>query len=144
MITLRLTRAPAVPLEAETITPDAFRGRSRAEIERLPVAHGNRTAALGDFFAVSGEADDTVRVEGDVGSVKHVGRGMTGGRLEIHGRAGMHAGAEMRGGELVVHGDAGDWAGAEMRGGVLRVHGDAGHLVGAAYRGSRRGMRGGT
>lgn len=144
MIALRLRREPDVPLEAESITPDVMRGRSIAEIERLPLLHGNRAAVVGDFFSVSGEADDTIRLEGDLGRVKHLGHAMTGGRIEIRGNAGMHLGAEMRGGEIAVHGDVGDWAGAEMRGGLLRVHGNAGHLTGAAYRGSPRGMRGGT
>jgi formylmethanofuran dehydrogenase subunit C len=144
MITLRLRQSFSVPLEAETITPDAFAGQPRDRIERLPVVHGNTQARLGDFVTVEGEADDTIRLEGDFSRVKYIGRGMTRGRVEIHGDAGMHVGAEMKGGELVVRGNAGDWAGAEMRGGFLRVEGHAGHLVGAAYRGSEKGMRGGV
>jgi formylmethanofuran dehydrogenase subunit C len=144
VITLRLRETFTIPLEAEAITPDAFAGQSRSQIERLPVVHGNTEARLADFLTVEGEADDTVRLEGDLSRVKYIGRGMTRGRIEVYGDAGMHLGAEMRGGEIVVHGDAGDWVGAEMRGGLLRVEGHAGHLVGAAYRGSEKGMRGGT
>jgi formylmethanofuran dehydrogenase subunit C len=144
VITLALRAAVSVPLEAETITPEAFAGKRPAEIAALPVLHGNATARLGDFFAVSGEADGAIRLEGDCSRVKHVGAGMTGGRIEIDGDAGMHLGAGMRGGEIHVRGDVADWAGAEMRGGLLRVAGRAGHLLGAAYRGSPRGMRGGT
>ncbi|MBI4390850.1 MAG: formylmethanofuran dehydrogenase subunit C [candidate division NC10 bacterium] len=144
MVTLRPRQETAVPLEAESLTPDAFAGKPVSQIERLPVLHGNTEAALGEFFSVEGEADDTIRLEGDLSRVKYVGKGMTRGRIEIRGDAGMHLGAEMRGGEIVVHGNAGDWAGAEMRGGMLRVEGNAGHLVGAAYRGSEKGMRGGT
>ncbi len=144
MIVLTLRGALDVPLEAETVTPDAFAGQTLGAIERLPVLQGNRPGRLGDFFAVSGAPDDHIRVVGGAGRVKYLGKGMTCGRLEIEGDAGMHVGAEMRGGELVVGGNAGDWAGAEMRGGVLRIAGRAGHLLGAAYRGSPRGMRGGT
>lgn len=144
MISLALKSTFSVPVEAEVITPDAFAGQAVREIERLPVVQGNAAGKLGDFFAVAGEADDTIRLEGELFRVKYVGKGMTRGRIEVFGTVGMHLGAEMRGGEIVVHGAAGDWAGAEMRGGLLRIAGDAGHLVGAAYRGSPKGMRGGT
>jgi formylmethanofuran dehydrogenase subunit C len=144
MITLRLKQQFTVPLEAETITPDAFLTRSLADVERLPVLHGNAEAHVGDFFSVTGTADETIRLEGDLTRVKYIGKEMTCGRIEIHGDTGMHLGAEMRDGAIVVHGDVGDWAGAEMRGGLLRVTGRAGHLLGAAYRGSPKGMRGGT
>jgi formylmethanofuran dehydrogenase subunit C len=144
VITLALRAAPTAPLEAERITPDALAGKPVPEIERLPVLHGNDQAALGDFFSVGGQADETIRITGDCSRVKYLGKGMTRGRLEVAGDAGMHVGAEMRGGELVVRGHAGDWAGAEMRGGVLRIEGNAGHMLGAAYRGSPRGMRGGA
>ncbi len=144
LISLRLKRQFSVPLEADSIAPDLFVGRSIAEIELLAVVHGNIKARLGDFFEVEGEADETIRLHGDLSRVKFVGKAMTRGRVEVFGDVGMHLGAEMRGGEIVVHGNTGDWAGAEMRGGALRVNGDAGHLLGAAYRGSEKGMRGGT
>lgn len=144
MISLVMRSAVSVPVEAETITPQAFDGKRVAEIETLPVLQGNAAARLGDFFQVSGEADGAVRLVGDCSRVKYVGKGMAGGRIEIDGDVGMHAGAEMRGGEIHVRGNVGDWAGAEMRGGLLRVSGNAGHLLGAAYRGSPKGMRGGV
>jgi formylmethanofuran dehydrogenase subunit C len=144
VITLAPTATLTVPLEAESITPDTFAGRTRAEVERLPVLHGNAAATLGDFFTVRGDVDETIRLEGDCSRVKYLGKGMTRGRLEVRGDAGMHLGAEMRDGEIEVHGDAGDWTGAEMRGGSIVVDGRAGHLLGAAYRGSPKGMRGGT
>ena len=127
MIVLTLRGMSGVPVEADSITPDRLAGRTRSEIEQLPVLEGNASARLADFFTVAGEADDRVRLEGDCSRVKHIGRGMREGRIEIE-----------------VFGNAGDWAGAEMRGGRLHVTGDAGHLLGAAYRGSVRGMRGGT
>ena len=141
-LTLTLREEPAVPLEAEVLSPDHVASASRAEIEALPVWHGNERTRVGEFFEVSGSGDE-VRVEGDLSRVKLVGAGMTTGRLTIAGHVGMHAGAGMRGGELHVEGDAGDWAGAGMRGGRLVVRGSAGRQLGGVYAGERAGMRGG-
>lgn len=140
MTTLTLKVQPTAPLEAESITPDRFIGKTAAEIEALPVFHGNEQAQLGDFFAVEGNGAAEITVKGELGRVKHIGAGMTQGRVIVHGDVGMHLGAGLRGGEITVHGDAGDWAGAEMRGGRIRIIGNAGHGLGGAYRGSRRGM----
>jgi formylmethanofuran dehydrogenase subunit C len=141
-LTLTLREEPVVPLEAEVLCPDRLAGARRAEIEALPVWHGNERTRVGEFFAVSGAGDD-VRLEGDLSRVKLVGAGMTAGRLTVAGDVGMHAGAGMRGGELHVEGDAGDWAGAGMRGGRLVVRGSAGCQLGGVYPGARAGMRGG-
>ena len=142
-LTLSLREQPTVPLEADGLSPDRLAGRGRGEIEKLTVWDGNRRAQLADFFSVSGDADSELRVEGDLGRVKFVGAGMTGGRLTIAGDAGMHTGAEMRGGELLVEGDVGEFAGTGMRGGRLVVRGSAGHGVGGVLPGERAGMRGG-
>src|SRR3954468_15211562 len=141
-LTLTLREEPAVPLEAAVLCPRRPAAATRAEIEALPVWHGNERTRVAEFFAVSGAGDD-VRVEGDLGRVKFVGAGMTAGRLTVDGDVGMHAGAGMRGGELHVEGDAGDWAGAGMRGGTLGVRGSAGRQRGGIYPGERAGMRGG-
>jgi formylmethanofuran dehydrogenase subunit C len=140
MTTLTLKSQPAAPLEAECITPDHFLGKSAAEIASLPVLHGNESARLGDFFSVVGDGAPEIVVDGDLARVKHVGAGMTQGRITVRGDAGMHLGAGMRGGEILATGNADDWAGAEMAGGLLRIRGNAGHGLGGAYRGSRRGM----
>ena len=145
MLHLRSLAATTIPVEAECITPDNLAGKSVAEIAKLAVQHGNRQEPLGEFFEVSGTADDgEVLIEGDCSRVKLLGAGMKGGRIKIRGGAGMHLGAEMTGGLIELFGNAGDWVGAEMRGGRIVVHGDAGELVGAGYRGSRYGMRGGA
>ena len=130
-LTLTLRERPAVPLEAEALTPDGVAPLRRAEIEALTVWEGNRRARVGDFFAVSGEVGDELRIEGDLGRVKFLGAGMESGRLTVAGSAGMHAGAGMRGGELVVEGDVGDFAGVGMCGGRLVVRGSAGDHLGA-------------
>jgi formylmethanofuran dehydrogenase subunit C len=143
-LTLTLREPPVVPLETEGVSPDRLAGLSRTEVEALTVWHGNRQAKLGDFFAVSGDGDEELRIEGDVGRVKFLGAGMTSGRLVVAGNAGMHSGADMRGGELVVEGDVGDFAGTGMRGGRVVVHGSAGRELGGALPGVRAGMRGGA
>lgn len=144
-IILHVKEAPTtVPLEAESISPDLFADKSRAEIEALPVAFGNEARSLGDFFRVEGERSDEIEIKGSIGRVKWVGSGMTRGRIVIHGDVGMHAGAYMRGGEILVEGNAADFLGIEMEGGLIRVKGNTGHRAGAAYRGSKYGMRGGV
>jgi formylmethanofuran dehydrogenase subunit C len=145
MLLLKYRGTTKIPVEAECITPDHLAGKSPAEVEALPVQHGNTQVPLAEFFSVEGDAGDgEVVIEGDCERVKWIGAAMGRGRITVRGNAGMHLGAEMTGGEIHVHGRAGDWVGAEMRGGSIHVHGDAGHLVGGAYRGSRVGMRGGV
>lgn len=142
-LALTLRTEPAVPLEAEVISPGRLAGLSPRDAARLTVVHGNQSAELGEFFEVDGAADGELRLTGDLGRVKLVGAGMSEGRIVVHGSAGMHLGAGMSGGEILVEGDAGDWVGAEMSGGRIVVRGNAGHMVGAPYRGSPVGMRGG-
>jgi formylmethanofuran dehydrogenase subunit C len=142
-LTLTLRELPIVPLETEGLSPDRLAALRRGEVEALAVWHGNGRAQVGDFFAVSGDGDGEVRIEGDLARVKSLGAGMTGGRLVVAGDAGMHTGADMRGGELVVEGDVGDFAGTGMHGGRLVVRGSAGRELGGALPGVRAGMRGG-
>lgn len=143
-ITLRLKQPDTIPVEADSIRPDQFVGRSQAEIAALPAFYGRRKVTLGDLFHVEGENSDDVLIEGDLKHVKKVGQGMTQGRITIHGDVGLHLGAYMRGGEIMVWGNAGDWAGAHMQGGRIWIQGNAGHRLGAAYRGEKRGMNRGV
>jgi len=138
-----------VPVEAESISPDAFAGRSLGEISKLPVWKGNRQATLGDLFEVSGESaaeaeDISVHVHGDVSRVRRIGTQMSAGEIMIYRDVGVHLGEEMKAGKITVGGSAGSWLGAMMKGGSIEVKGNAGDYVGAAYRGSVKGMRGGT
>ncbi len=141
---LTLKERPHVPLEAEVLVPDVIAGRSHDEVRGLPVVLGKRKCRLDDFFDVEGPGGEELEIHGDLGRVKWIGRGMTRGRITVHGNAGMHLGAYMRGGTIEVTGDASDWVGAEMSGGLIRVRGNAGGQIGAAYRGSRSGMKDGT
>lgn len=144
---LRLTyRArTTIPVEIEGVTPDVVRGLSLAEIEKLPIYHGNQQLPLAELFAVAGDAaDERMDLEGDLAGVHWIGAKQNSGVIHVQGNAGRHVGSEMQGGEIHVAGDAGDWVGGEMHGGLIHVRGRAGHLIGAAYRGSARGMTGGT
>jgi formylmethanofuran dehydrogenase subunit C len=141
---LTLKERPHVPLEAEALVPDVIAGRSHDEVCALPVILGKRKCRLDDFFHVEGQGSEHLEIHGDLGRVKWIGRGMTRGRIAIHGNAGMHLGAYMKGGAIEVTGDASDWVGAEMSRGLIRIGGNAGGQIGAAYRGSLKGMKGGT
>jgi formylmethanofuran dehydrogenase subunit C len=143
-LTLTLHEPPTVPLEVEGLSPERLAARRRGEIEALTVWHGNRRAQLADFFTVSGNGDDELRIEGDLRRVKFLGADMRGGELVVEGGVGDFSGVGMRSGRLVVKGSAGHHLGgaypgerAGMRGGEILVHGDAGDQVGA---GLRRGL----
>lgn len=149
-IMLKLKGPVGIMVEADTINPAAFAGKSKEEVEMLKVWQGPVQMPISEFFDVAVEAggngsqeETTIIIDGDVTRVKHIGHGMKAGRIEINGSAGMHLGSEMAGGSILVRGNAGSWAGMEMKGGLLQIQGDAGDHVGCVYRGSWRGMSGG-
>jgi len=147
-IKLTLKKQPKFPLEAESITPDNFAGKTHDEIKKLPLYHGNENLVLGDYFSVSGKSgnvtDTKIVIDGDLSNVKRIGEQMSGGEIIINGNVGMHVGNNMTGGKILVNGNADDWAGAMLQGGELEIMGDAGHYVGAAYRGNWQGMKNGV
>src|SRR5918996_1434763 len=119
-LTLTLREPPTVPLETEDLSPDGLAGRSRGEIEALTVWHGNGRAQLADFFTVSGNGDEDLRVEGDLRGVKFLGTGMDEGRLiAVAGRVGDAAGLRMLAGTIVALGELGAAPGAAMRRGTI-------------------------
>jgi formylmethanofuran dehydrogenase subunit C len=146
-IKLKLKVEPTFPLEAETISPDKFAGRSETEIKNLIVYHGNEEKTIGDFFDVKGKGEEVneikIIIDGNLSKVKRIGEKMTGGEIIINGDVGMHIGNHMSGGKILVNGNADDWAGAMLNGGELEITGDSGHYVGAAYRGFWKGMQNG-
>jgi len=143
-LVLRLEQSTSIPLEVDAVRLETVREQSIDDVRRTVIQHGNARVSLGEFFRVSGSAADNELVwEGDCAQVKHIGAGMTDGKIRVEGNAGMHLGAQMRGGTIVVNGNAADWVGAEMHGGRIHIRGTAGNLVGAVYRGGRRGMTGG-
>jgi len=158
VVTLALRTAPAGALELAAVTPDRLAQLAQREIAALPVRHGGRAAALGDFFVVQGERAARVRLEaeglgaamtgGELLVEGHAGRdvgvAMAGGTIEVRGDTGDNAGGAlpgaargMVGGEIVIRGNAGDDAGARMRRGLVVVTGNAGQ-------GTGRGMIAGT
>lgn len=144
MIHFNLKQEPTVPLEAEVLSPDRVCDLTCEEISALPIYHGKRLLRVDDFFDVSGEKSDVLRITGDMHRVRWIGRAMSRGSIMIEGDVGMHLGAYMTGGSIHVKGDASDWIGAEMKSGTIRVSGNAGGQIGGGYRGSLTGMRGGT
>ena len=151
-----LKQAPALRVDLRSITPAALAGLSLAEVERLPVGHGNAMLALAELFKV--EADpypypdtdrdpdlqDSLVFDADLSRFDRVGWQLAGGRIRVEGSAGHYAGGGMRGGELLVKGDAGLMAACEMAGGLLTVNGNVGDFAASTLPGSMDGMRGGT
>jgi formylmethanofuran dehydrogenase subunit C len=138
----------SIPIEADTISPDIFSGRTLKEIRNLPIHYGNEMFPMKEYIHAQGKIAQTpeeqlIVIDGDARHIKQIGAGMSAGRIVVQGYAGMHLGAQMSGGDITVTGNVLDWAGAEMKGGLIRVLGDAGNLLGAAYRGSSEGMTGG-
>ena len=142
---LSLRAASPVPIEVDGLLPDIVREKTRGEVERFRISHGNEQVPLAELFHVEGNANDNrIVFLGDMAGVHSIGAGLNGGSIHVAGHAGRHAGSEMTAGELAIDGDAADWLGAEMHGGLIRVRGSAANQVGAAYRGSPRGMTGGA
>ena len=83
-LTLTLSEPSSIPLEVDSVTFDAVRGRSVDAIRSIPIQRGNKTPALGEHFEVSGSADDGEIVwRGDCAKVKHIAAGMTDGRVRV-------------------------------------------------------------
>jgi formylmethanofuran dehydrogenase subunit C len=144
VVQLSLVTTPAYTLVADVVAPDRFATLSAKAIAALPVLHGGRRAALGDFFHVRGERSATLRIEGDLGRVEGIGTAMAGGELVVAGSVGRDLGLAMAGGRIDVGGNAGDNAGGArpgaahgMTGGEIVIRGTAGALAGA---GMRRGI----
>lgn len=147
-IELKLKKEPTFSLEAESISPDNFKGKTEKEIMVLRLFHGNEKLKIKDFFTVKGNGGDNIddieiAISGNLVKIKRIGEKMSGGKIVINGDVGMHVGNSMSGGKIVVKGNADDWAGAMMKGGELEITGNAGNYVGAAYRGNWEGMTNG-
>src|SRR5436190_461454 len=117
MLKLTIKEKPNVPLEAESISPDAMAGLTLDAARALPLFLGKRQCRLDEFFTVDGEPGDEIEIHGDAGRVKWIGRGMTRGHIRIIGNAGMHLGAYMKGGTIFL------LNGAELRTGAWMSRG---------------------
>jgi formylmethanofuran dehydrogenase subunit C len=146
-ITLIPKRAFKFPIEGKNISPDVFGKKSAKEIAALEMWEGNRKVSIGDLFDIkvdrSSSEDVTIKIEGNVGTVRNIGFRMSMGEVIVDGDVGMHLGEEMNGGSITVSGNAGSWAGSQMKDGTIEIKGNAGDYIGAAYRGSTKGMSGG-
>jgi formylmethanofuran dehydrogenase subunit C len=147
-VTITMKNLPALYLEADNVTPDAFAGKTAAQIAELSVHEGNTTSSLSKYFEVSGNAgataaDTKIIVKGDVKKVKYLGMKMSAGEMVIEGSTDLYVGAWMTGGKLLAKGNVEAFAGTAMKGGELIIEGNAGNYLGAAYRGDWRGMSGG-
>ncbi|MGD9131508.1 MAG: formylmethanofuran dehydrogenase subunit C, partial [Candidatus Bathyarchaeota archaeon] len=147
MITLIPRRVFRFPIEGKNISPDAFAEKSAKEIAALEMWEGNRKLSIGDLFDIkvdsSSSEELTIKIEGNVGTVRNIGFRMSMGQVIVDGDAGMHVGEGMNDGSIVVSGNAGSWVGSQMKGGTIEIKGNAGNYIGAAYRGSTKGMKGG-
>ena len=149
IVRLRLKEKLKVPVDAESISPDVFAGKSVEEIAELPLWKGNRKVPLKNIFEIEGPSgkvtnEVVIHIDGNLSKVQRIGSGMTDGEIVIAGDIGMHLGIEMEGGKITVEGNAGSWLGSSMKGGTIEVNKNAGDYIGAPYRGSTNGMRGGT
>ncbi len=148
-VTLKPYKTPELFLECFNITPDAFAGKTAAEIADLEAREGKTHVKLGDFFDVSGNAGKTaaeteIHIAGDCTRVKYIGNKMTAGSIIVDGNADMYVGGWMKGGSIHVKGNVHSFCGIAMEGGDILIDGNAENYVGCAYRGDWRGMRGGT
>ncbi len=144
MTRLTLKREPTGRLSAEALVPERLTGLSIGEIERLPLAAGNREECVGDWFRVGPSDPAAVEFEGPCGRLDRIGAEMTAGQIIVDGDAGAYLGLGMRGGEVRVSGSAGYGVATDMRGGTVRIGRNAGDAVGGSLPGAAGGMRGGT
>ncbi|MEN6610829.1 MAG: formylmethanofuran dehydrogenase subunit C [Methanoregulaceae archaeon] len=147
-VTLTPTKTPELMFEGYSINPDAFAGKTAAQIAELPGHEGKIVMKLGDFFTVSGNggataAETNIHIAGDCTRVKYIGSKMTAGTVTVDGNADMYVGGWMKGGKILVKGNVDSFCGIQMEGGELEVLGNAQNHVGCAYRGDWRGMKGG-
>lgn len=142
-LTLSLRQAPPGRISLFGITPDQLAGRSIAEIEKLPLAWGRDTPALGEFFKASGSADERLVFDGGDRRFCDLGGGMSAGECEVQGDAGDFLARDMRGGRLAVRGSAGRFAACGLSGGEVHIAGNVGDRLGAALPWLPGGMRGG-
>ena len=106
-VTLKPTKTPELMLEGFNITPDAFAGKTPAQIAALEGREGKIKVALGDFFEVSGSpgvaaAETDIVIAGDCSRVKYIGNKMTAGSITVNGNADIYVGGWMKGGKIHV------------------------------------------
>jgi formylmethanofuran dehydrogenase subunit C len=144
VIRLTVKAEPPMRIKLGALLPERLAGLSIAEIERLPLAVGNRREAVGDWLRVAPGDSEALAIDGPCGRLDEIGAGMTKGAITVHGDAGAYLGLGMRGGWVTVAGSAGFGAATALRGGLIRVARDAGDGLGGSLPGADSGMRAGT
>ncbi|HML29782.1 MAG TPA: formylmethanofuran dehydrogenase subunit C [Hyphomicrobium sp.] len=142
-LTLRF-KAPATErITLDGITPSKLAGLSAHEIGKLNVGIEKGGVALGDAFDISGDAGDTLTIEGATSQIDFVACGLDSGTIRVVGNVGSFAARLMTGGKLEVRGNAGDYLASGSTGGSIFVSGNAGDNLGGVATGDRFGMLGG-
>jgi formylmethanofuran dehydrogenase subunit C len=144
MIRLTVKAEPPMRIKLGALLPERLAGLSIGEIERLPLAVGNRREAVGDWLRVAPGDGEALAIDGPCGRCDQIGAGMTAGAITVHGDAGAYLGLGMRGGGVTVLGSAGFGAATALRGGTIRIAGDVGDGLGGSLPGADSGMRAGT
>ena len=63
-LVLKLRQPPAIRLDLGGILPSKLAGHSNGAIEHLHIASESGQGKIGDFFSVSGSADEHITIEG--------------------------------------------------------------------------------
>jgi formylmethanofuran dehydrogenase subunit C len=143
-LTFTLIASPPERLDLSPLTPERLAGKSRNEIEKIPVGMSKRSAPVGEYFRVGGGDVAEIVFEGGSARFDRVAEAMREGSVRVVGDAGAQAGRAMQGGTLTIEGDAGPHAGSCMRGGRIEIAGKAGDHLGGPLAGELAGMNGGT
>jgi len=142
-LVLTLRTPPPQRVDLSSLTPDRLQDLDAASIARLPLQCGNRSAAVGDLFAIAASDADDLRLVGDCGKFDRIGAEMSRGAIAVEGSAGAYLGQALRGGRIHVQGSVDVGAAREMRGGEIVIDGNAGDFLGGARPGEMKGMSGG-
>jgi formylmethanofuran dehydrogenase subunit C len=84
-LTLRLRETPLVSVDVSVLSPPRLAGLTRAKIEALELALGNRSVRVGELFEVRGDDWDNVVIEKATERLTHLGAGMQSGTLMVNG-----------------------------------------------------------
>jgi len=142
-LTFQLKAAPDERLDLSALIPGRLAAMASAEVAKLVVGTSKRRLTVGDVFAVSGKAGDTVTIAGGSSRLDFIAAELDQGTVIVEGDAGMCAGRKMRGGRLEIRGDAGAWLASGVSGGLVLVKGSAGENIGGQRPGDPYGMSGG-
>jgi formylmethanofuran dehydrogenase subunit C len=143
-LTFTLKEIPLQRIDLSPLTPDKLAGKSRKEIELIPLQTGNRKLAAGEIFRIKGDDAANIIFADACDKLDRIGAEMSGGRIHIDGDVGAYLALQCKGGEIIVSGNAGAFVASGMKKGIIEVRGNVGDFLAAALPGDQRGMTGGT